>query len=318
MDKNIRTWIKHVGRGKTLARDLDATQAEEAIGALLDGHFSPAQAGAFLQALRIKETTVDELVGAAKALRRRANAVTFDAGERPVVVNLAFDTPRKAGVVSLLACAYLRRLDLCQPVIVWEPGCLFPETRSIEQTKDVLRLDPWLAQGECPMFSVSQLIAGWSGLSRLRAELGFRTILNTLEKVVRPLLDAPVLVGISHGTFAHRLPQVLLERGCVRAASVQGHHGTLDLGLGSEPTAMVVADAAGTREESVSSEGFPLPSILLKADFDRWPERIRDRQGPLWMALRRQAALIHSVASDTTFEQAVQILSSREKSHVQP
>ncbi|MBK8801235.1 MAG: hypothetical protein IPN71_04110 [Fibrobacteres bacterium] len=315
MDQNIRTWIKHVGRGKTLARDLDATQAEQAIGALLDGCFTPAQAGAFLQALRIKETTVDELVGAARALRQRSTPVTFEAGARPVVVNLAFDTPRKAGVVSLLACAYLRRSDLCHPVVVWEPGCLFPQTRSVEQTKDVLRLDPWLAQGECPMFTVSQLVSGWSGLSRLRAELGFRTILNTLEKVVRPLLDAPVLVGISHGTFAHRLPQVLLERGSVRAASVQGHHGTLDLGLGSEPTSVVVLDKDGAREASISSDGFEEPAILLKSDFDRWPERIRDRRGPLWKAIARQAALIHSVACDTSFQESLQILSSKGIQH---
>ncbi|HOX50272.1 MAG TPA: hypothetical protein PKY05_02200 [Fibrobacteria bacterium] len=318
MEQNIRTWIKQVGRGKTLARDLDRSQSEQAIGALLEGRFTPAQAGAFLQALRIKETTVDELVGAAQALSARRVRVDLDPGTDPVVVNLAFDTPRKAGVVSLLAAAHLRRLGLCRPVVVWEPGCLFPDVQAMERTKNVLLSDPWLAAGLCPMLTVSGMVPGWGALAQLRAELGFRTILNTLEKVVRPFDHAPVLVGISHGTFAHRLPQVLRDLGASRAATVQGHHGTLDLGVGEEPTTVVVADSDGVREESVSAEGFPAPSILLKSDFDNWPVRIRDRRDPLWLAIVRQAALIHSVAVGISHRQSLQILSIRETSDVQP
>lgn len=316
MEQNIRTWIKQVGRGKTLARDLDTMQAQQALGALLDGRFTQAQAGAFLQALRIKETTVAELVGAARALEERMKPTTLAPGEYPVVVNLAFDTPRKGGVVALLACAMVRRLDLCHPVVVWEPGCLFPETRSIERTLDVLRLDPWLVQGECPMITVSETISGWSGLSGIRAELGFRTILNTLEKVVRPFPGAPVMVGISHGTFFHRLAQVLGELGAARAVVVQGHHGTVDLGLGSEPTPIAIAEHGAPRDLLVHPEGFPEPAILLKTDFDNWPQRIGDHRGSLWTAIRYQAALVLSVARGVPHPEAMQILSTREAQDV--
>src|ERR1035437_6268374 len=66
MAKNpVQLLVKHVGRGKTLAKDLTSDQAREALERLLGGEFTPSQTGAFLQALRIKETTADELVGAA-------------------------------------------------------------------------------------------------------------------------------------------------------------------------------------------------------------------------------------------------------------
>jgi anthranilate phosphoribosyltransferase len=66
----IRAFLKKVGRGKTLSRDLTREEAREAVASLLRGEFTPAQTGAFLQALRIKETSVDELVGAAEVFGR--------------------------------------------------------------------------------------------------------------------------------------------------------------------------------------------------------------------------------------------------------
>ena len=49
--------------------DLRAGEMDVAIGAIMDGEWTPAQAGAFLGALATKGETAEELIGAAGAMR---------------------------------------------------------------------------------------------------------------------------------------------------------------------------------------------------------------------------------------------------------
>lgn len=296
----VQTLVKHVGRGKTLARDLSIEQAREAVERLLGGEFTPSQTGAFLQALRIKETTVDELVGAALGVAAFRVPTTLPEEPIPLVVNVAFDTPRKGGVLSILAAAHLRRTGLAHPVVVWEPATLFREVGAIEATVAALGADPWLAEGRCPMVAVRAMVPAWTSLSPIRAELGFRTILNTLEKVISPFPSAPAVVGISHGNFFHRLAQVLSRWGSVRGVVVQGHHGTCDLGFGEKPTPVATGTSSGVAE-TAWAPGVDDPSrasIMLLSALESWPDLVRDPDSPLWPAIRAQAAFLLSVALD--------------------
>jgi anthranilate phosphoribosyltransferase len=63
----IKESIKKVITGKNLTEDV----AERTIGEVIDGKATSAQVGSFLSALRMKGETVDEITGAAKALRAR-------------------------------------------------------------------------------------------------------------------------------------------------------------------------------------------------------------------------------------------------------
>ena len=297
MPKNpVQLLVKHVGRGKTLAKDLSSDQAREALERLLRGEFTPSQAGAFLQALRIKETTADELVGAAHGVGVFQTPTSLCPEPIPLVVNVAFDTPRKGGVLSILAAAYLRRLDLAHPVVVWEPPSLFPEVRAVDATLSALRADAWLAEGECPMVAVRDMVPGWEELSGLRAELGFRTILNTLEKVISPFPNAPTVVGISHGTFFLRLAEVLVRLGSERGEVVQGHHGTCDLGMGEKPVPVAVGSSSGIAETeyAVEPESGTEASVMLLSSLESWPDLVRRPESPLWPAIRAQAAFLLS------------------------
>ncbi len=53
-------------------QDLSRAEMTEVIGQIMDGHATPAQIGGLLVALRAKGEAVDELVGAAMAMRERA------------------------------------------------------------------------------------------------------------------------------------------------------------------------------------------------------------------------------------------------------
>ena len=57
-------------------RDLSDSECCEAIGSIMDGNCDPVDIAAFLTAMAAKGTVAAELVGAATAMRSRANLIT--------------------------------------------------------------------------------------------------------------------------------------------------------------------------------------------------------------------------------------------------
>lgn len=310
----VKALIKKVGRGKTLARDLTREEAREALERLLRGEFTPAQAGAFLQAMRIKETDVEELLGAARGAEsfRQGQFSAQPAPDRhPLVVNLAFDTARKGGILSLPALAYLEQAGLVKSLVVWEPPSLFDKTNAVARTVSACGSHPLLASSLPEMVAVREMCAPWEGMSPLRRELGFRTILNTLEKLLRPWETAPVVVGISHDTFSERLCHVLFGLGAPSGVVVQGHHGTCDLTFGENPTHCHVWQGDRINQIEIETDVFPWAShgaALLLSSLDSWSEWIADGTSPLWGMIRAQAAFLLSVATGRTLADSVQTI----------
>ena len=72
---NIAPLLKEIGRGKEGARSLSASQAEELMGAVLDGQVDPIQLGAFVMAMRIKGESLEELQGFLQAVSTRCLAL---------------------------------------------------------------------------------------------------------------------------------------------------------------------------------------------------------------------------------------------------
>ena len=64
-------------------RDLSSESMCEVMNRIMKGELTEAQMGAFITALRIKGESIDEVVGAARAMRQ--NATFIDAGAGAVV-----------------------------------------------------------------------------------------------------------------------------------------------------------------------------------------------------------------------------------------
>lgn len=62
-------YVRTLGRGKRARRSLTREEAAEAMGLILRGEATPAQVGAFLMLLRVKEETAEELAGFLDACR---------------------------------------------------------------------------------------------------------------------------------------------------------------------------------------------------------------------------------------------------------
>jgi anthranilate phosphoribosyltransferase len=222
----------------------------------------PVQAGAFLQALRIKELTQAELDALAGTFRDRMGAAPPLIGSHTLVLNLASDTQRKGGLVSLLAARLLRRFGVAVGIVRSAP-VLQGNTASFDESwalAERLEADGALfpvpaaqAAGFAPTpvrVDCGELIAGLATLDTLRSQLGFRSCLHTAEKLVNPWPASPLLLGISHKHYALRMAQTMANLG-LSGRILLGNHGTVDLVLHKETEIVSVAATA------LESEGVP-------------------------------------------------------------
>jgi anthranilate phosphoribosyltransferase len=296
-------FVKKVGKGRTLSADLTAAESRIAFNLLLDGAFHPAQAGAFLQALRIKELTQEELDGLADVFRARLAVQPPLAGNRTLVLNLASDTQRKGGLASLLAAHLLRRFGVGVGIVRSAP-VLQRNRASFDDTRELAKLldpagplfpAPGAGQdGSMPpapiVVECATLIPGLADLDDLRSHLGFRSCLHTVEKLVNPWPESPMLLGISHKHYALRLAGTLAAQG-LRGKILLGNHGTVDLVLHKE-TELVSVDPANAaaaapdspiREEAVSPADLGLelsPDVYSLGKFPQWREWLTAMAGP--------------------------------------
>jgi anthranilate phosphoribosyltransferase len=267
-------FVKKVGKGKTLSADLTAAEARDAFEILLAGGFTPAQSGAFLQALRIKELVQDELDALAETFRNRLRPLPPLAGDRTLALNLASDTQRKGGLASLLAAHLLPAFGVGVGIVRSEP-VLQGNRASFDASLELARgMAAEFAPGApAPAIAAcSDLIPGLADLDGLRGEIGFRSCLHTAEKLVNPWPASPLILGISHKRYALRMAATL-ARQKLSGRILLGNHGTVDLVLHKE-TEIVSVDAAGAiGEESVSPAGLGLeiPSeVYALGKFPAW------------------------------------------------
>lgn len=227
-------FIKAVGRGEKLKRDLTYEEAKEAMTLMLSGQATEAQIGAFLISQRVKGESVAEILGFVDAARACSSliepqveglmdlalpydgkvkslqlgpviALTLAAAGQPVVMHGDRDIPTKSGVgpVELLTGLGVT-VDLP------------PETVKMQ-----------LEELGIGFLYAPQFAPQWHALTPIRHQFGLRTALNTAEKFLNPA-NAPLAVsGFFHRNYILRL----LEMGAAIAPQtwiVQGIEGSIE------------------------------------------------------------------------------------------
>ena len=177
-------YVRKVGKGRTLLKSLERDEAASAFSLLLAGGFAESQAGAFLQALRIKELSPEELDGLMDCLLARQPAAVPVLPPGGFTLNLASDTPRKGGYASLLAASMLAGEGVPVGVVRSEP-VLSRNGASWDGTWSLVRnVQGWAHSGAtlpgghqpaalCVVES-NDLVPEMRSLRKIRAELGFR------------------------------------------------------------------------------------------------------------------------------------------------
>jgi anthranilate phosphoribosyltransferase len=207
-------------------RQLSEAEAAAAFDAMMSGDATPSQMGGFLMALRVRGETVDEITGAARAMRAKALKVTAPQ-EAIDIVGTGGDGQGSFNISSAAALVVA--------------GCGVPVAKhgnrkasSLTGAADVLE-----ALGvniNCEMSLVERAIAE-AGIGFLmaqrhhsamrhvaptRVELGTRTIFNLLGPIANPAGVTRQLVGVFARDWVKPIAEVLAKLGSERAWVVHG------------------------------------------------------------------------------------------------
>ena len=226
---DLRPALRKVAAGQTLTE----TEAADAFETIMSGAATEAQIGALLMGMRSRGETVDEITGAARAMRARAVKVRAPDG--------AIDTCGTGGDAK-----GTHNISTCAAFVVAGAGVPVAKhgNRSISSRSG--SADVLAALGvniECAPKAIAQCIEG-SGLgfmfapahhasmrhvAKVRGELGTRTIFNLLGPLANPASTKYQVVGVFGEEWVEPIAQVLGRLGVQRAWVVHGSDGLDEL-----------------------------------------------------------------------------------------
>ena len=311
----FREILAAVADGRTLTRN----QAQHAFSLLMEGQASQAQTAAFLMALRVRTEQVEEIAGAAQAMRAKATRVSAPAG--------AVDTCGTGG-------DGLGTVNVSTATALVVAGCGVPVAKhgnravsSKSGSSDVL--DALGVDVAAPVAAVEQAmrVAGVGFLlatvyhpamrhvGPVRADLGLRTVFNLLGPLANPAGVRRQVIGVFADRWLEPLARVLHELESEHAWIVHGADGMDEL---TTTGATHVAELKGGRVRTftVTPEDAGLsraaPAELVGGDAAANAASIRNlldgQRGPYRdiVVLNAAAALIVAQRADDLEEGAAQ------------
>ncbi len=208
-------------------QDLDADDMAAAVGRIMDGEATPSQIGALLIALRMKGETVDEVVGAATAMRARAQRLRVEAG---VVVDTCGTGGDGRGTINVSTIAAL--VVAAAGVRVAKHGNRALSSRSgSADVLEALGVDvaaPVAVVERClEEVGIGFLYApAFHGATRhaaaARKEIGVRTIFNLLGPLTNPAGARHQLIGVYDAALVEPMARALGRLGSQHALVVHG------------------------------------------------------------------------------------------------
>jgi anthranilate phosphoribosyltransferase len=309
MNLEFRKYIKAVGTGQKLSRDLTPEESERAFRLILQGKASDAQIGALLVPLRMKGESAEELATFVKVTRDYCNQIHTRL-EHLVDCGVAYDgkikfphiTPVAAFVAAGAGAAILLHGQSHTPPkygvsirdIFLELG--IPIDWTIQQVKNVLE------EIGVGFLSIEQISPRVAELKRIREELGLRTAFNHIEKLWNPVNAPHQVVSIYHGPYLKTIPEILQKLNVSHALVIQGMEGTPDCRT-SRVTKAVDVRPGGSRDifiqpkdlgfEPLVEPTFELLTAPINAEFVE--KSLESKEGILRdLAILNGAVLIYS------------------------
>jgi anthranilate phosphoribosyltransferase len=240
---------------------LNRSEAEHAFGVILSGESTLAQTGAFLMALRVRGETVDEITGAATAMRQRM--LTVKAPHDAIdIVGTGGDNSGSLNISTLAAL-----ITAACGVPVAKHGNRAASSKSgsadvltalgVTVGLDVKGLEHCLdAANVCFMFAPSHH-ASMRHVAPVRVELGTRTIFNLLGPLSNPAGVKRQVLGVFSQSWVKPLAHVMKSLGSDHVWVVHGSDG-LDEITNTGPTFVTALQDGVISSFSVTPEDFGL------------------------------------------------------------
>jgi anthranilate phosphoribosyltransferase len=243
---------------------LSADEMADVVGQIMDGEATPAQVGALLTALRMKGETVDEVVGAARAMRSRMRPVPHDLENVLDTCGTGGDGSGSVNVTTLASFV----VAACG-VRVGKHGNRAMSSKA--GSHDVLEAlgvdpapDPDLAVrclrevGICFIFAPAYHAATKHAVGP-RRELGFRTFFNLLGPLTNPAGSRLHVNGVFSSARCDFLARAHKALGSRRALVVHGTGGLDEIAPTGPTYVAELAEGGEVRSYEITPKDFGLP-----------------------------------------------------------
>jgi len=247
-------FISKIAEGHSLAAD----EAAEAFAIMMAGEATPAQMGAFLLGLRMRGETVEEITGAAQAMRAKATDVVAPEGS----VDTCGTGGDAKGTYNSSTCAAFVVAGTGVPVAKHGNKSVSSKSGSA----DVLAA---LAKHHSAMRHVAPI----------RAELGVRTIFNLLGPLANPAGAKHQVIGVFSRDWTVPLAEVLSNLGSEHVWVVHGSDGLDELTTTGPTFVAELKDGSVTTYEVTPGDaGLPQasPQDLVGGDAQENAKAIED------------------------------------------
>jgi len=248
-------------------RDLDRAEAEAVMDQLLSGQIDDARIVRLLLALRAKGETSEELVGFARAMRRRAEPV-FAHGARPAeeLLDTCGTGGDNSGTFNVSTAAAF--VVAGAGVRVAKHGNRSVSTKSgsadvLEALGIAVEIAPEEAGRAISEIGIGFLFAPAAHRAvhhamPARRHIGGRTVFNLLGPLTNPAGASTQVIGVFSREVVEPVARALSELGARRAFVVHGLDGLDEISLSTE-TELAEVSGGSVRQYRVSPEDFGLP-----------------------------------------------------------
>ncbi|MGF1552490.1 MAG: anthranilate phosphoribosyltransferase [Paracoccaceae bacterium] len=295
---DLRPLIREAMRGP-----LRREAAERAFAIVMEGEASPAQTAAFLMALAMRGESVDEIAGAAAAMRARAARVAAPEGAIDIVgtggdgrgtLNISTAAAIVVAGAGVAVAKHGNRALSSRAGAADVLGGLGVET----MVPAAVAERALAACGLCFMMAPMHH-AAMRHVQPVRQEMGMRTVFNILGPLTNPAGVRRQLTGAYDPALLRPMAETLGALGAETAWLVHGGDGTDELSI-AEPSRVVALDGGAIREFDVTPEDAGLARHPFEAILGDTPERnaralagLLDGEGGAY----RDAALLNAAAA---------------------
>lgn len=233
----------------TAQEELDADATAAAMDVIMQGEASPVVVGAFLGALQARGTTVGQVVGAARTMRKHAAQISC--GRGPVVDNCGtggdgastFSISTGAALVAAGAGAVMAKHGNRAA------SGKFGGADALEALGIDIEIAPE-AMGRCldevgmAFLFARKVHPAMRHVAPVRSELGVRTIFNLLGPLTNPAGARRQVIGVSSPEALRLVSGALAQLGCDHALVLHGRDGLDEVSLAAQVDVVEVRDGA--------------------------------------------------------------------------
>jgi anthranilate phosphoribosyltransferase len=231
----MQQWLKEVARGKRGSKDLDYQQTKEVANSIINGDATDAQIAAYLIALRLKTESPEELLAFVHAFGDHSEKI--ESSQHPIIDLASPYNGRNTFMGSIPTAILMAEQGL--PVFLHGSDALPPKYGiamkeilariGVDISQNAASLSKTITEAGIAFASTEDFCNSLGKLRKIRKELGVRTLLNTVEKLLNLANAESILMGAYHRTAINKMAPIFKGLPYKNVYVVQGMEGSEDL-----------------------------------------------------------------------------------------